>query len=508
MRSPEQGWDVIVIGAGLGGLSAAATLARRGLRVLVLEQHVYAGGYAHHFLRRVRGTRTVYDFDVALHQTGDLAPGRRMHAALAEIGVLDRIELIRFPVVYRTRGPAHELVVPADADAYQARLCELFPDQRTGIRDLFAALRRADGGPADRLELPQEALAWMGRSWREVVRAHVGDERFEAIFSQLWSYLGEVPERLCAFTFAQLWCSFHMGGCFYVAGGGQALSDAFVAVIREHRGEVRLRAPVTQILTEGGRVVGVETPRERFRAPVVVSNAAAPLTFHQLLDRPDLAEADRVVADGLPLSPSIHETYIGMRGDAAALGLPDRVLFVEPGYDLDAQWEALQSGDYRAQGLVLGNHNLSDPGHVPAGRSVLNAATLADGRHWIDLGEGEYRERKRELEAYFIERLAAGIPDLRERIEVCETGTPHTMRRYSWNPGGAIYGYAITPTSHSVLRPQPRTSVPGLYLAGAWTFPAAGFQGAMHSGHHTADLVCQDLEVGATVGAAAEAAAP
>jgi len=492
----DRDWDVLVIGAGLGGLSAAATLAGRGLRVLVLEQHVYAGGYAHHFLRRVRGTRVVYDFDVALHQTGDLAPGRGMHAVLADLGVLERIELARFPVAYRTRGPAHDLVVPADADAYQARLAEAFPEQRAGIRDLFAALRRVDGGRADAQGMPDEAFAWMGRSWREVLREHVRDERFEAVFSQLWSYLGEVPERLCAFTFAQMWCSYHLGGCFTVAGGGQALSDAFVSLIREQRGEVRLRAPVTRILTEGGRVVGVETRRGRFRAPVVVSNAAPLATFQRLLDRPELAQADRQVAEGLPCSTSIHETYLGMRGDAAALGLADRLLFVEPGYDLDAQWDALQRDDYKAQGVILGNHNLADPAHVPPGRSVLNAATLADGRHWVDLDDREYRERKRELEAYLVERLAGEIPGLRERIEICETGTPHTMRRYSWNPVGAIYGYAVRPTSHSVLRPQPRTSLPGLYLAGAWTFPAPGFQGAMASGRHTANLVCQDLEGG------------
>jgi all-trans-retinol 13,14-reductase len=415
--------------------------------------------------------------------------------------VLQRIRLRRFAVAYRSRGPAHDLEVPADADAYEARLGQLFPAERSGIRDLFAALRRVDGGRADQRELPEEALSWMGRSWREVLREHVRDERFEAVFSQLWSYLGEVPQRLCAFTFAQMWCSYHLGGCFYVAGGGQALSDAFVEVIREHRGQVRLRTPVDGIVTEAGRVVGVETRRGRFHAPVVVSNASALLTFGQLLDRPELAEADRAVAETLPVSASIHEAYVGMRGDAAVLGLTDRLLFVEPGYDLDAQWDALQRDDYRAQGLILGNHNLSDPSHVPEGRSVLNAATLADGRHWVDLDDSAYRERKRELEGYLLDRLEGELPGLRERIEVCETGTPHTMRRYSWNPLGAIYGYAITPQSHSVLRPQPRSSVPGLYLAGAWTFPAPGFQGAMGSGRNTANLICQDLELGAAAAA-------
>jgi AcrR family transcriptional regulator len=115
MSKPETDWDVIVIGAGLGGLSAAARLSKAGLRVLVLEQHVYSGGYAHHFLRKVRGTKIVYDFDVALHQTGDLTPGRDMHRLLGDLGVLEQIGLNRFDVAYRSRGPRHDLQVPADA---------------------------------------------------------------------------------------------------------------------------------------------------------------------------------------------------------------------------------------------------------------------------------------------------------------------------------------------------------------------------------------------------------
>jgi prolycopene isomerase len=494
MRGLETDWDVIVIGAGLGGLSAAARLSRAGLRVLVLEQHVYAGGYAHHFLRRIKGTRIVYDFDVALHQTGDLATGRSVHRILSEVGVLDRIRLNRFDVAYRSRGPRHDLQIPADAADYETLLCDVYPDRAPGVRDLFQTMREIDA-PGDGGGLSRAALASMGLSLEELLAQHVGDERIQAIFATLWGYVGLVPQKVSALLYARMWASYHLGGCFYVRGGGQALSDAFVDVIEENRGKVLLRTEVTAIRTQGGRVVGFQTRRRgAFRAPVVVSNAAAPLTFHRLLDEPALAERDLERVDRLPIAVSIHQAYVGIRGNAAKLGLTDRAAFFTPSYDFADEERALAAGSYRDQGWMIANHDLADPGHAPPGRSILHAALMADGRLWEDLDAATYRGAKRDLEEFLVDRLAEAIPDVRERIEICETGTPHTMRRYSWNPLGSIYGYAATPTGHSVHRPEPRTSVPGLYLAGAWTFPGAGFTGTMISGYNTAGLVFEDVE--------------
>ncbi len=493
MKSIETDWDVIVIGSGLGGLTSAARMAQSGLRVLVLEQHVYAGGYAHHFLRKVKGTKIVYDFDVALHQTGDLLPGRGMHTTLGKLGVLDRIRLRRFDVAYRTVGPEHDLEIPADIDAYEALLCNEYPEHAGGVHGLFETLRAIDerpsGGPSP------AAFAVMGKSLQELLDEHVRDPRIQSIFSTLWGYLGLIPSQVSAFIYSQMWLSYHAGGCFYVEGGGQALSDAFVDVIEAHGGKVLLRTEVTNIETQGGRVVGVETRnRGRFRAPAVVSNAPAPLTFHQLLDDRSLATSEIELSDSLPLSCSIHQAYVGIKGDAAKLGLPDRSIFHSRSYDFDEELAALEAGDYARQGWMVGNHTVADPTHAPEGRSILHATVMADGRLWEGLDEASYREKKADLEAFLIDRLADRIPDVRDRIEICETGTPHTMQRYSLNPQGAIYGYAHTPTAHSVLRPQPRTGVPGLYLAGAWTFPAPGFTGSMMSGWNTAGLVFEDVE--------------
>jgi prolycopene isomerase len=410
--------------------------------------------------------------------------------------VLERLQLNRFDVAYRSVGPAHDIEVPADAGAYEARLCEIYPEHAGGIRDLFATMRKIVDTEGD--EFTPEATEAMPLTLQQLVDRHVRDERINAIFCALWGYLGSPPSQVSAFLFAQMWASYHLGGCFYIRGGGQSLADAFVEVIENNRGAVLLRTDVAKILTEGGRICGVETTKGRvLRAPVVVSNAAAPLTFHQLLDRPELAAEDCEKADALPIAISLCQAYIGMRGDASKLGLADRGRFVQPSYDFDAQWESLRRGDYRECGVALCNHNIADPDHHPEGRSIVHSTILVDGKLWADLDEEAYREKKREVETYLIDRLEEAIPDARDRIEICETGTPRTMTRYSRNPLGTIYGYASTVTSHSIHRPQPRTSVPGLYLAGAWTFPAAGFQGTIFSGLNTARLVAEDVEGGA-----------
>jgi all-trans-retinol 13,14-reductase len=377
MNEIDSHWDVI--GSGLGGLSAAARLAHSGLRVLVLEQHEYSGGYAHHFLRKVRGTKIVYEFDVALHQTGDLAPGRQMGKFLDELGVLQHVRLNRFDIAYRTRGPAHDLQIPADADAYESLLCDSYPETAGGVRDLFQTLREIDAPAADG-GMSDAALASMDLSLQDFMDQHVRDERIQGVFATLWGYLGLLPSEASAFLYARLWASYHFGGCFYVQGGGQALANAFVSEIESHGGRVLLRTAVTGIQTTGGRVSSVETrKRGTFHAPVVVSNASAPQTFHTLLDDPKLADADLERVDSLPVACSIHQAYVGIRGDASKVGLADRGAFFNDSYDFALEAEGLRTGDYTKQGWLTGNHNLADPGHHPPGRSILHASVMALG---------------------------------------------------------------------------------------------------------------------------------
>ena len=123
-----------------------------------------------------------------------------------------------------------------------------------------------------------------------------------------------------------------------------------------------------------------------------------------------------------------------------------------PSYDLDAQWQALEHGHHTCVPAVLANHNLADPSSIPAHRSVVNAAVLTNGAPWMPLDDATYAERKREAEAHLCGQLRARIPSFDERVEVCETGTPRTMKRYSWNPAGAAWPPPIMPKRQGSAR--------------------------------------------------------
>ncbi|NNL14714.1 MAG: NAD(P)-binding protein, partial [Acidimicrobiia bacterium] len=128
--------DVIVIGAGLAGLSAAAHLATEGHRPLVLEHHAVPGGFAHEFTRR--GFR----FEVALHALDGAGPGGWLYGMLKPLGVLDRITLQRLEPLYRLRLPDFEVTAHADVNEYRQELVDLFPGEAEGITGFLDAVKR------------------------------------------------------------------------------------------------------------------------------------------------------------------------------------------------------------------------------------------------------------------------------------------------------------------------------------------------------------------------------
>ena len=503
MSDIKKDWDAIVVGAGLGGLSCAGMLAKNGKRVLVLEKHGKVGGYAHQFKRKA-GKDITYYFDVALHVTGSMNEGGSSRRILEEMGAWGKFEVKQMDEMFRASFPDFEITIPADRDGFYGKLIDQFPDQKDGIDSLFASvdkfakeiggLQRASvpGGapPADFTEKYPTIAKYMAASLHDFVADHVTDEKVSAVFCQLWPYIALPPKRASAFLYLQMWLSFFKGGAFYIQGGGYALSKAMAACVEERGGEVLTKTEVEQILVEEGRCIGVRTKKgDTFSAPVVVSNAPAPVTFDSLIDSSVVDPAYLEQVQSMEISVSLIQAYIGLKGTPKEIGFEDHEYFLNPSYDFEEGFDRMLKDDYSLGSCVMANNTSVNPGDAPDGRSILDIAIFANGKNWCELPKDEYKKKKAEVTELLIDRFSEIIPDIRERIEVVEVGTPHTMQRYTGNPDGAVFGYASTPTGHSIFRPRADTPVPGLYLASAWTFPGPGFGGTLAGGATTARII-------------------
>jgi phytoene dehydrogenase-like protein len=476
--------DVVVVGAGIGGLTAAALLARRGLKVLVVEQHYLAGGFCTSWPRTVRrgAARLRYVFDAGVHDVSGLGPRGPVRHLLGQLGLADRLAWRR--VTHEYALPDLRLAVPHDAADFVTALGERFPRERAGLarffaemeavyRELYADVERTGGVPCPPSTV-EAMLAWPGAHphafrWMQVpfgsmLDTHVHDPRLRALLSALTGYLSHEPHTLTVGAMAPIF-GYYFDGGYYPVGGSQAFADALVGAVEAHGGEVRRRTAVARIVVERGRAAGVALATgEVHRAEAVVSNADARRTFLELVGREHLPRAFAREVERLRPSTSAIAVFLGV----------DYVPDVAP--------LTIQAG--AGEGLAIAIPSKVDPALAPPGHSSVSLLALAPGGGWDRRAPG-YAARKRRAADALVARAERTLPGLRTHVVYRQDASPATFARYAWTTGGAIYGPA-----GGAWRPPARSPVPGLVLAGAGVFPGAGVEAVVISGTLAADTIC------------------
>ncbi len=498
-KEAQEGYDAVIIGAGLGGLSCAAALARQGFKPLVLEQHRIPGGYATAF-KRPGG----FVFDASLHST---TVGERNGVANLIPGFpeIEDITFVPHKTLYRAIFPEHDIRVPhKDVEGYIKLLQKHFPGEAQGIAALFQDMRRyredinklsSAGDQVDMSRFPRDfpmLFKNFNRTWGAMMSEHITDAKLQAIVSALWGYFGLPPSRLASLYYAMPTLGYLTEGGYYPIGTSQKISDALMEFIRKRGGEVKLRTRVERILVKDHAAYGVKTKDgAEYRGRVVVSNANAYDTFHSMMDEREFLKKYLARMDTFTTSLSSFQIWLGLKQDLVReVGIEDTEVFFYPGYDVEADYKNQMEARVESGGFGLTLYDNLYPEYSPKGKNTLNIIFLQGYDPWkkyeADYFKGNkdaYRAEKERMADILIQQVEKTLmPGLAQAIEVKEIATPLTNVRFTSNYRGAIYGWDQTVANSMPRRLGQTTPIKNLYLSGAWTQPGGGYGACLPSG--------------------------
>jgi len=496
---PANAFDVIVIGSGMGGMTTAAALSRLDHKVLLLEQAQTIGGLTHAF------TRNGFSWDVGLHYCGlfghDQFGGR----------VLDwlsggTIEFRSVGTVYDTLHfpDRFEISVGRPAAAYKMELKERFPDNVGEIDAYFAALLSAEEAAhmvgAERA-IPEPFRSahhwwnkrtiqrWCGRTTGDVIAELVSNPKLAAVLSAQWGTYGGRPKE-SSFAFHATVMGHYLEGAGYPVGGSAAIARGLVPVIEAAGGSARAGTPVSEILLEDGKAVGVRTRSgETFMAPFIVSAIGAGETVKRLL--PEEVRQQPWAREIATFKPSIchFQVFLGFEGDIARNGAGRSNHWFYEGWDTnDGIWTAAEGEPIPM--MFVSFPSLKDPAHDPgpSNRHTGEIMVWADWSSVADFAQGGIADRadewaafKQDVETRMIVYFEEKFPALAPLVVHRELGTPLATASFTGHEKGGFYGVETTPRRVLSDALNARTPVPGLFLAGQDVM-SPGIAGALSGG--------------------------
>ena len=510
-------YDAVIIGAGLGGLTSGALLARAGRKVLVIEKSNSVGGAASSY--------KVGDLFVegSLHETSDPHdPRDPKHDVLKRAGVLDTVKWVPSGSFYQVRGGpvGAPLLVPDNFDAARRVLTQRFPQARDGIDRLLGDMERivtavgtlSRGAAAFRNPLEGFGalmkLAPAVRDWNlslaQKLEKIFGDhEAVKCAVAANLSYYHDDPATLWWVFFAVAQGNFLLSGGRYVHTGSQRLSSALAREIKKAGSEAVLRRVVTAIGVDGhGRACSVTHTAKDGSDPQTVETArvignAAPSTLASLLpDQPAKTFADRYA--GQTSSISLFALTLGLSRPPREFGFASYSTQLLPDWMTSlgdyAQASSLMAGEPadKMPPLAIVDYNAIESG-VPAPPYVLSIIAPDRLRNWSDLDRDGYRAKRGRWQDAIVKYLDGHYPGLAGAVVASSFNTALSVRDYLGAPQGAVYGFAPVPPRSIFSAPlrSPATSVPGLYLASSYA-GFGGYTGAIQAAGNCADMILRE----------------
>jgi len=493
-------YDVVVIGAGLSGLTAASLLAKRGLRVAVIDNNYEPGGSCGIFKRN----NVIFDQGAAmLYGFGE--KGFNAHRFVFNC-LEEPIDVIKHDLLYCVNFKGKRIKFWADVDMFAEELAQVFPDEKENIKRFYHDLEKMyrhvmvespsyttpdetdpDESSKALLRHPDSYarfLSYLDKSARDLLNEYFSDPEIFKFFNKLTStYCYTTLEESPAVLAAVMFVDNHVGGSYYPAGSTLFLPGKLEKVIEENGGDMLLENEVVRILFDGDHPSGVELKSgHNIYADNLIYSGTVWNLYGKLIDKTYL-RAERVewAATQVPTHPSVV-----LYAQVDKRVIPEDTAAIEM---LVGNPDLLDESEVTAYILSVDDRTLCDENsHVV----VAIGPTFAD---WDYEGADDYLLKKEKEKARLIAVLEKRFPGFGDAVFYAEVATPRTIERYTLKNGGSVAGPKQMLGQHMLHRLRTRSEWDNLFCCGESTVMGTGTPTVTTSGISAANAVLKKLKL-------------
>lgn len=499
-------YDVIVVGAGNGGLMAALNIASNGKSVLVLESNSTPGGLATSF---VRGR---FEFEASLRELnnfGSESDEGDIRSLFNKFDLNEKIEWVEIPEAYKiikTDNPKCEYVIPFGVDEFIKKMEEIEPGCKDKVSEFFELAKEVYNG-FNYLKNNECDIDFLKKNYPNFlnVSTYTMDEVFkklklpktiEDIIKSYWIYFGVSSINMNFAHYVYFFYQYITKKGYIPKNRSQEISNAIENKIIGYGGKIYYNESVNKILIDNNKVNGVTTKKgNMYKSKHVIVNSSPMNVFGSMIDTVPVNALK--LTNSRKLGATAFTIYLGLDKNISDLGLKNYQYLIYNSLDSNSEAEHMKSLDSNTIIVTCLNNAISDASEE--GTSIITITALYyDNPFDKVLNEENYYSFKEKLASKLINRFETSLGvNIKEYIEELEISSPITYSKYNSSPDGCIYGYMLNNFDSVLSRITNKNEdylIDGLRLCGSYSYYGHGYDSTYQNGYEISNMTLKDIE--------------